>query len=305
VKNHLSMGPPLVQTGSVITSSRLGSNIRSTKSFNSKSLTRSTSRRDENINPKTPPLSHSSTIQTNQPQNDTYHNIEQTINTLANSVKHLASVIGSFESRFVNIENSIASLTGSSINNQQVNIQAEPNASFLPDKTFIKKLDNIAAKITIIETDLMLLKQVPKQQSNSNLSVNADDTASYETPFVSFSHPNTDNLNDSASNNNFMSASTNSNRIVNLDQFMVAKSKLSSMSQGLLKENDTHHNDDLNYESNNDSMLSNDSTPKFTGNNKSNGFMQKFSSLGNESDAILRAKNLVLKAAKLNTEVKI
>ena len=66
------MAPPLLQTGSVITSSRIGSNIRSTKSFNSKSLTRAT-RHVENSNPKTPP------IKSAQTQNDSYHNIEQTI----------------------------------------------------------------------------------------------------------------------------------------------------------------------------------------------------------------------------------
>jgi hypothetical protein len=294
------MAPPLLQTGSVITSSRIGSNIRSTKSFNSKSLTRAT-RNVENSNSKTPP------IKSAQTQNDSYHNIEQTINTLASSVQSLANVIGSFESRFVNIENSIASLMGASSLNTQTNpIQVESNTGTQNDKTIIRKLDNLAAKITIIETDLMLLKQTPKHQSNSvNLSVNADDTASYETPFVSFSHANNDNPNDSSCNNNFLSTGSNCNRVVNLDQFMMAKSKLSSMSQGVLKESDIHLNDETNYELNNESMMSNDSTPKFVGNNKATGFMQKFPSINNESDAILRAKNLVLKAAKLNTEVKI
>ena len=51
-----------------------------------------------------------------------------------------------------------------------------------------------------------------------------------------------------------------------------------------------------------DSMASNDSTPKFMG--KAANFLPKFASHSDNSD-IMRAKELVLKAARLNTQVKI
>ena len=290
-------------TGPIITSSRLASNLRSTKSFNSKSLTRATHQTDS-PNPTHHQVAPS---KPDQPIAST-QNLEKTINNIANTIKNLADVVGSFEARFVNIENSIASLTSSP---QLSNTVIEPiNAAGLSnEKTIVKKLDNLSAKMTIIETDLMLLKQNPKSSSYNNNNSNADDTASYETPFVSFSQPNHDYPSDSATNN------TNSNRIVNLDQFWTSKSKLSSMSQGVLKENTNRHfspEEETTSCETNDSLVSNDSTPKFINNKGANNLKSNFSgfnmmseSSNDASDAITRAKNLVLIAEKLNTKVKI
>ena len=117
VKNHLAM-PVLSQMpppASIVTSStRPGANLRTTKSFNSKSLTRP--RADPAQNQHNHTSGTASSQLNHQPDQHPqcslfFTTIEQNINALANSVNHLANVIGSMESRFLNIENSIARIT--------------------------------------------------------------------------------------------------------------------------------------------------------------------------------------------------
>jgi Cu/Ag efflux protein CusF len=295
IKNHM-MAAPLVHTAnSNITSSWLASNLRSTKSFTSKSLTRPSS---TVVVSKQQPQA-AADAQTQQQQ----QHLEETINTLANTVQHLATVIGSFETRFEAIENSIASITSAQANimphTTAALVATDNNGTASTEKSIIKKIDNLAAKVTIIETDLILIKQQQQQQQQQqqhvhsyNQSGNADDTASYETPFVSFSHPNTEGQAGAncMSPTNFMTATT-TNRIVNLEQFVMDNCK-------------------RNLDLNNESMLSNDSTPKFLGSKFSSIFDKDYASTNAsqancDSGDLARAKNLVMMAEKLITEVKI